>query len=321
MRILNSSKFLSQPTFLQNANDWFIYPQSIIMVVSVLSGGLGNQLFQYAFGFRLARQLQTELRLERHLLESQLLSRLRQYTHRQYELNVFAMEQTKASPFDTLNCLIRTLLPGRQAVLLRESEFATLDTLINYTAQIKEVICLGYWQSEEYFKPEAEALRKQLIFQKRPADSTLSVAETIRSVNNATFVHIRRGDYVTNANANRHHGVCNKEYYNRSVRYLRERVSGTHFFVFSDNLAWVRRELGAILNPATYVEHNTEADSWQDMYLMSLCRHAIVANSSFSWWGAWLNSEGNRIVIAPQHWFTANKSTQLTVVPAHWTTL
>ncbi|GAB2571274.1 alpha-1,2-fucosyltransferase [Spirosoma areae] len=288
------------------------------MVISVLAGGLGNQLFQYAFGFRLARQLQTDLRLERHLLESRTLARLRNYTPRQYELNVFGIEQMDASLSDTLRCLSRTLLPGHQAVLLRESDPTSLHTLTQPTARTQHALCFGYWQSEVYFKPEADALRKQLVFQKCPSDKTLRVAEIIRSGQNATFVHIRRGDYVTNANANQHHGVCDEAYYHHSVAYLRERVSDAHFFVFSDDQNWVKRELGALLGPATFVEHNTGADSWQDMYLMRLCRHAIVANSSFSWWGAWLNSQTNRIVVAPQRWFAADKSVYPAVVPPDW---
>ncbi|MBD2699762.1 alpha-1,2-fucosyltransferase [Spirosoma sp. BT702] len=288
------------------------------MVISVLAGGLGNQLFQYAFGFRMARQLQTELRLERHMLESQTLARLRNYTPRQYELDVFGITNAEASWSDTLLSLSRTLLSGHQVVLLRESEPATLAKV---SARTKDVLCVGYWQSEDYFKSESEALRTQLRFQKRPSDATLAVADSIRTHPNATFVHIRRGDYVTNAITNQHHGVCGEAYYQQAVRYVRERAADTHFFVFSDDQTWVKRELGALLSPATFIEHNKGADSWQDMYLMSLCRNAIVANSSFSWWGAWLNGQSERIVVAPQRWFAADKSSYPSVVPPHWITV
>lgn len=288
------------------------------MVISVLAGGLGNQLFQYAFGFRLARQLQTELRLERHLLESRTLARLRHFTPRQYELDTFVMAQRAASRYDVVRFLSRTLLPGQQAVLLRDAD---PDSLKNLNDQTQDALCFGYWQSEDYFKPAAEVLRQQLVFRQRPSNSTLTVAEAVRSCRNATFVHIRRGDYVVNTIANQHHGVCGVEYYHRSIEYLRERVSDPDFFVFSDDLPWVKRQLGDVIGPATYVDGNAGPDSWQDMYLMQYCRHAIVANSSFSWWGAWLNPEPNRIVVAPQHWFAADKSGYPAIVPSHWITL
>ncbi|GAB3641924.1 alpha-1,2-fucosyltransferase [Spirosoma arcticum] len=288
------------------------------MIISVLAGGLGNQLFQYAFGFRLARQCQTELRLERHLLESRLLARLRQYTPRHYELNAFTIKPTDASPYDVMRCLSRMLLPGQRAILLRDSD---PDVSPCFDGQTQDVLCFGYWQSEDYFKSEAEALRQQLTFRQRPSDLTLTIADAVLSAPNATFVHVRRGDYVANPIANQHHGVCGVDYYHRSIKYLHERVSGAQFFVFSDDHDWVKQALGHLIQPATFVEHNTGVDNWQDMYLMSLCRHAIVANSSFSWWGAWLNPATDRVVVAPRQWFAADTSTYPAVVPPHWISL
>ncbi|WP_460976831.1 alpha-1,2-fucosyltransferase [Spirosoma knui] len=190
-----------------------------------------------------------------------------------------------------------------------------------FDEQTKDALCFGYWQSEEYFKPEADALRKQLIFKKPLTNQTVAVAESIMRGNNATFVHIRRGDYVTNLKANQHHGVCDKTYYQRSVEHVRQRVSGPQFFVFSDDLDWVKQELGDLFPAATFVNHNKGADSWQDMYLMSLCRHAIVANSSFSWWGAWLNPVTDRVVTAPRQWFANQSPSNERIAPSFWTRL
>ncbi|MBN8824531.1 MULTISPECIES: alpha-1,2-fucosyltransferase [unclassified Spirosoma] len=282
------------------------------MVISILAGGLGNQLFQYAFGFSLARQLNTELRLDRHLLESQWLAKLRNYTPRTYELDAFAIAQQSASLYDVARTIGGSLLPGRRAVILRETNSMPLLT---FGAPIQDVLCLGYWQSEDYFKTVANALRQQLTFQKPLSDQTRLVADAIVDHPAATFVHIRRGDYVTNTNASQHHGLCGKLYYQQAVNYIRERVPNAGFFVFSDDQSWVKRELGDLFPSATYVEHNSGIDSWQDMYLMQLCRHAIVANSSFSWWGAWLNPATDRFVVAPRQWFV-NQSKQ--IIPSHW---
>lgn len=286
------------------------------MVISVLSGGLGNQLFQYAFGLRLAAQLQTELRLERHLLESKVIARLRQYTPRTYELDTFRVEAPAASPMDTVSCLSRVALSDKTALLLRESTLTpnAINTLNN---RVRNVVCLGYWQSEEYFRPATEQLRKHLVFRKNSAQSR-SMADTILSCQNAAFVHIRRGDYVTNIHANQHHGLCDVSYYRRACEYVKERIPDVQFFVFSDDPDWAKRELGIHLQPARFIDHNRGADSWQDMYLMSLCRHAIVANSSFSWWGAWLNPVAERLVVAPGQWFVNQPVLSQQIIPPHW---
>ncbi|GAB3539617.1 hypothetical protein GCM10027577_02310 [Spirosoma fluminis] len=118
--------------------------------------------------------------------------------------------------------------------------------------------------------------------------------------------------------ANRRHGVCDKAYYHRSAEYLRQRVSGAQFFIFSDDPDWVKQELGGLFFPATFVSHNKGADSWQDMYLMSLCRHAIVANSSFSWWGAWLNPATDRVITAPKQWFAEQSALNDRIAPFYW---
>jgi hypothetical protein len=287
------------------------------MVISVLLGGLGNQLFQYAFGLRLAHQLQTDLRLEPHLLESTTLARLRHYTPRQYELDTFSIHPKQASVLDLVSVLARVTVPGMKTVLVREST-TNPDAITKLPDQVQNALCFGYWQSESYFKPVAETLRKQLVFRETPSEVTLSMANTILRNPNATFIHIRRGDYVTNSTANQYHGLCDIDYYIRSISYLRERVSDPHFFVFSDDQTWAKRELSVLGQTATFVDHNQGADSWQDMYLMRLCRHAIIANSSFSWWGAWLNPETERIVIAPGQWFPGQPLLSQQVVCPNW---
>lgn len=287
------------------------------MIISVLSGGLGNQLFQYAFGLRLASQFQTDLLLERHMLESKTLAFIRQYTPRQYELNPFAIQPTEASVYDTLRVLSRTAFGSKKALLLRESSL-TPDSIDRLSQEVNDAVCIGYWQSEAFFKPVAENLRKTLRFQKSPSGRSQSLADTIRTFPNATFVHVRRGDYVSNTHANQYHGLCDVDYYKRAFNYLRERVPDAQFFVFSDDPDWVRHTMSEWLQPAQFVTHNWGDDSWQDMYLMSLCRHAIVANSSFSWWGAWLHAATDRVVVAPGQWFSNQPLLNQQITPPNW---
>jgi hypothetical protein len=284
------------------------------MIVVELIGGLGNQMFQYAFGIRLATEKQTALVAGGFLLKSKLLAKIRQYTYRHFELDAFGVAEPSASPANFL----RSILPiTGNTVLFRES--ADGAALLPSLPDAKHIVCIGYWQSEHYFKATESAVRQQFTFRKPINDFTQRINDLIQTSSTSTFIHIRRGDYVTNVNASQHHGVCGVDYYRRAIAYLTERVKNPDFYVFSDDLDWVRQELGSLLGQATYVDGNRASDSWQDMFLMSKCRHAIIANSSFSWWGAWLNPEPDRIVIAPSNWFVSTTPHHL--LPDRWVQL
>ncbi|WP_020604054.1 alpha-1,2-fucosyltransferase [Spirosoma spitsbergense] len=266
------------------------------MVVVELMGGLGNQMFQYAFGMQLAHQRQDTLTVSTFLLSNKLLANLRNYTYRPFELCIFGIDKPKASPFN----LLRALLPfDLNTSLLRETD----DPEAVIPAASARIVCVGYWQSEHYFEEVTVHVREKFIFRQPFNSFTSRLANNLNGIPNSVFVHIRRGDYVTNKGANAHHGLCDRTYYERAVTFMREHLENPLFFIFSDDLEWVSQELGPILEPATYVGGNQKNDSWQDMYLMSLCRHAIVANSSFSWWGAWLSPHASKIVVAPKEWF------------------
>jgi hypothetical protein len=146
----------------------------------------------------------------------------------------------------------------------------------------------------------------------------LELAEEINTVN-AVSLHVRRGDYVSNPRTMATNGVCPLSYYDSAIRYICARVDAPHFFVFSDDMDWVRENLN-IDHPCRYVDHNCSTESFNDMRLMSMCRHHIIANSSFSWWGAWLNPREDKIVIAPKKWF-ANSNDTKDLLPFGWATL
>ena len=130
-------------------------------------------------------------------------------------------------------------------------------------------------------------------------------------------VHIRRGDYVANPIANQFHGVCSLEYYLAAIAKLKEEIGAPRFFVFSDDIGWARQNL-RLPDPTTFVDHNGEAHDYEDLRLMSLCKHHIIANSSFSWWGAWLSNNPDKIVIAPERWFRDPSMDPRDLVPEGW---
>jgi hypothetical protein len=148
------------------------------------------------------------------------------------------------------------------------------------------------------------------------ANSTL--AREISDVN-AVSLHVRRGDYVHNSKAAATYALCSLDYYNKSIKYVAERVHNAHFFVFSDDIPWVKSNL-EIDFPVKYIDNNFGVDSYNDMRLMSLCKHNIIANSSFSWWGAWLNLNSEKIVVSPMRWFFNETGIQ-DLIPKSWVRL
>lgn len=133
-------------------------------------------------------------------------------------------------------------------------------------------------------------------------------------------LHVRRGDYVSDARTHATLGVCSLDYYRAAVRYIADHVEAPEFFVFSDDIAWAQANL-ELGHPCHYVDHNRGAESYNDMRLMSLCRHHIIANSSFSWWGAWLNPRADKVVVAPARWFAGGNRVVDDLFPPGWVRL
>jgi hypothetical protein len=174
----------------------------------------------------------------------------------------------------------------------------------------------GYWQSERYFSDIQEVIRSEFAFLSEPDAENERIGKEIQDTN-AVSIHVRRGDYVSNPETNRVHGVCSLDYYIQAVRQIVERVKEPHFFVFSDDPPWVKANL-FLDHRVTYVTHNFGDKSYEDLRLMSSCRHHIIANSSFSWWGAWLNPRPDKIVVAPERWFNNSNADTRDLFPAGW---
>jgi hypothetical protein len=175
----------------------------------------------------------------------------------------------------------------------------------------------GYWQCERYFKDLAERIREDFKILTAPNEANAMMLQQILETE-AVSVHIRRGDYVSNPETNAVHGTCDLDYYVRAAELMKSRVGRPlRFFVFSDEPAWVRAnlDLGAEM---TFIEHNGPNADYEDMRLMSACKHHIIANSSFSWWGAWLNPSPNKLVVAPKRWFRTNNLSDRDLVPTDW---
>ncbi len=286
------------------------------MVIVRLTGGLGNQLFQYAAARRLTHVNDSSLKLD--------ISHFGRDPARAYALGHFNIQATIASPEEVAwfsgreiarrtKRLLHSLHPNPRWKWVSQSSLYFDPTILTLKG---DVYLDGAWQSEKYFQDIAPVLRRELTVQREPDPANRAMSEEIQRVESVSL-HIRRGDYVTNPAIRRMHGLCSLEHYASAIRWLAEQISQPQIFVFSDDPDWAREHL-QLDYPATFVRHNRTDKHYEDLRLMSQCHHHIIANSSFSWWGAWLCTYSNKTVIAPCQWFHLTEYNIHDVVPTEW---
>lgn len=285
------------------------------MIIVKLMGGLGNQMFQYALGRRLAIENNAELKLDISGYAQQ-----EGVTPRLYALDIFLISAGFASQEEIErlkypNKLFARLdIPGKHCIKERNSNMADARILAAGDGCYLE----GYWQAEGYSRDIRSVLLKE--FSLRPEYATLDSGLLAEMANGRSVaLHVRRGDYVANVATNLFHGTCSPEYYQRAIAYIAEYVPDPTFFVFSDDIAWVKENI-LIDFPTIYVSDGKKKD-YEELILMSRCKHAIVANSSFSWWGAWLNQDPEKIVIAPEYWLKDVSVKTIDLLPPEWVVL
>lgn len=292
------------------------------MVIINLVGGLGNQMFQYAAGRALSLKRSDSLRLD--------ISDFSNYKlHQGFELerifNCTAEIATEADiriilGWQYLSTIRRVVYLPAMAAFRRKG--IIVEPYFRYWQGIKDVprdcYLVGYWQSEKYFENVASVIRDEFTFKLPLTNLNAEIAEQVNKLN-AVSLHVRRGDYANNPDTTTTHGLCSLEYYQAAIKYIAGRVEQPRFFIFSDDIAWVKENLKMDF-PCQYVAHNKGAESYNDMRLMSLCKHHIIANSSFSWWGAWLNPNADKIVVAPKRWFVNETNTEY-LIPQDWVIL
>ena len=177
----------------------------------------------------------------------------------------------------------------------------------------------GYWQSARYFEDSAERVRQEFRFRSEPSGRNVELAEEI-GARAAVSLHVRRGDYAAHAATRAYHGLCPVDYYHRAASYVAERVRDPIFVLFSDDPEWTRTHLDLRARTIA-IEHNGPDDGAEDLRLMSLCRHHVIANSTFSWWGAWLCTKPEKIVTAPERWFSDGARDTSDLIPDRWVRL
>jgi hypothetical protein len=291
------------------------------MIVIKLQGGLGNQMFQYAFGKAISIKLSSPLYFDNSFFK---LEESSHFSNRHYNLDVFPfhinlLSKNKISNFINPNPIQRLLnkLNLNRKDVFKEITLEFSERVFNLS---NNLYLDGYWQSEQYFNRITTQVRKDFEFIKPFSSLSESISCTLAKENNAVSVHIRRGDYISSATNSKVHGTCPIDYYHQAMRLLNAKLNKPQFYFFSDEPEWVEQNLVNSLNNFQIIKHNQGTDSWQDMALMSKCKHHIIANSSFSWWGAWLNPSPDKIVIAPKIWFAdpGLNDQSATIIAENW---
>jgi hypothetical protein len=295
------------------------------MIIVKLFGGLGNQMFQYAAGRRLALVHNVPLKLDTDWFNFMPLGD----AARSYALGVFSFQEHIASEEEIrffegarkskfrnmLNCFNKKSKFARDTQNIVKEKFFHFDQSILNLPDNSYLI--GYWQSEKYFGDVAEIIRQEFIHCQPLAGKNLELADQIRNTTSSVSIHVRRGDYASNPVVAEFHGLCGLDYYRRCIDELARRVTNPHFFIFSDDPGWSREHLKFDF-PLTHVDHNDISNGHEDLRLMSLCCHNITANSSFSWWGAWLNPNPSKLVYAPSRWFNNTDIDTKDLIPSTW---
>jgi hypothetical protein len=285
------------------------------MISVKLMGGLGNQMFQYAAGRALALRQGTELQIDLTWLEG----KQNVATPREYELGCFSFSPVffgSSNQAETTSLIIRLFGRKPKLQLVREPASHVFDPRVLRASDNSYLE--GYWQSEKYFEDQAEVIRQDFTFAQEPTGKNEKLLEEIQSAA-AISLHVRRGDYATDPATQEFHGLIPLDYYDQAVELIvkRAKLKVPRLFVFSDDPAWCREHL-KLDYPTTYVSHNTGRKSFEDMRLISACHHQVIANSSFSWWGAWLNSQPKKIVVAPKRWFKDESVDTTDLIPEAW---
>ena len=283
--------------------------------------GLGNQMFQYVAGCYFARKYSAALELVvQHPVRSASLGYPRPFLMTKFAITAPYREETAIDRFMSSQKAQYRLLVAPCRFLTRT--FVSSETVtdpistrqsLSISTSARVVHLIGQWQAHQFADAIEPVVRKQFAFKEQPTGENARVLEQIQRCANPVSVHVRQGDYKNFRNKD---STLSLQYYKNALTFIRQQVPDPTFVVFSDEPEFAREQLSGLGN-AIFVAHNDEFTAHEDMRLMSSCKHHIIANSSFSWWGAWLNSEPSKLVCAPTMWIGGGQPPQ-DLLPPQW---
>ncbi len=292
------------------------------MIKILLTGGLGNQMFQYALGRALSLKNHTDLVLNTSYVDSKLPIKSIS-TPMRYELDIFDIKATverniirtsRLYPFAKTEYLLRHQYNQAKFQYVAETAHHFQPTFL----EVEDNSYLkGNFQSELYFKAYENIIRSDFTFKNPLTGLNKELAAQINT-SNAVALHIRRGDYIALKQNVQKFAQIPLSFYHQAIHTISDKIENPVFYVFSDDINWVKTHLKVDF-PLVFVSNNhTAKSSYIDMQLMSMCQHQIICNSTFSWWAAWLNNNPHKIVIAPKNWFADNHINSADIIPQQW---
>ncbi len=299
------------------------------MIIARINGGLGNQLFQYAtaraISLKLNRKLLLDINWYHNIRKQENHLEPNATTLRDFSLNYFNIKSRVITKFH-LNWINRLEIRSKNSKFFKFLLNGPLNNLSytkmnhnNFSLESIQnhphVYLTGYWQNNAIFEEYKNLLYNDLIL-KHPLSVTNQ--DHLKSINatNSVAIHVRRGDYISNPKSHKVHASCSNNYYYDSIDYIKNKLTNLHYFIFSDDMTWVKNNLDFSTN-TTFINNNEP--EYEHLFLMSQCKHQITANSTFSWWAAWLNTNNAKIIITPKHWYIDKHLNETVIrIPNEW---
>lgn len=282
------------------------------MIIVNLKGGLGNQMFQFAAGKALSIKNNDTLKID---ISSLSFAKERGYIHRDFDLQYFntgaeVAELDEVNPIRYPKGYISKILEKINTKIFKKYYVAFDEEITQKTG---DIYLNGYFQSEKYFENYKDQIRECFTLNHELRGGVNDYLKKIKDDPFSVSIHIRRGDYVHNPEFG---GVCTNEYYKNAKELILKSIPNANFYIFSDDVNWVQQKIffGENMN---YLHSYYPKDS-EELYIMSCAKHHIISNSSFGWWGAWLGTNEDKIVIAPKEWVNKGKERFKDIVPETW---
>ena len=275
------------------------------MIVTKLMGGMGNQMFQYAMGRSLSLKHNLQLKIDLSFLKNRNMGN--NFVYRDYDLNIFnVFEDFELTMTD------RLIVANQPHFHFSKNYMDLLSETIN---KGNSIILDGYWQSPLFFSDFENQIRKDFEFKDNIENHIGLIKDLITHIKscNSVMVNVRRTDYLNTD----FHGVMGMDYLNNAKKLIELKVKNPHYFIFSDDIEWCRKNIN--FENMNLIDHNFKGERFGNyLQLMSICKHFIIPNSTFAWWSVWLNKNLNKIVIAPKNWFTDSNINTNDLIPNNW---
>lgn len=302
------------------------------MITLKLKAGLGNQLFQYAYARARALRSNTDLTIDTNWYSNIPPGDApRIFLLDKYNLPQSVHIVNNPSPSKLIR-LFNKIKAKIEREVFKYSDHVYYSRLAKAVLPNKNIEVEGFWNTEKYFKDLEDVIRAELTL-KSPLGEMAHASESklieLSKSHTLVLLHVRRGDYVSSSNALKHHGLSGLDYYTEAIKIIQEKLSATnqtpYFMLSSDDIDWVKENIIPLLRGASYevLTNPSGIKDYEEIHLMSLCHHFIIANSSFSWWAAWLSGEAQKvgekkIVIGPKQWIANPNIDTRDVMPDEW---